>query len=78
MFDGTPLIGDRDGWRELEPRGTRGFGRGVGVADLADAIQDDRPPGASAQLALHVLDALNALEDGGRSLDLDLAQMTTP
>jgi len=77
VFDGTTRIGDRDGWRELEPRGTKGYGRGVGVADLADAIERGRPPCASAELALHVLDAMNALEEGGRSLDSCLGEAAT-
>jgi len=72
VFDGTPLIGDKEGWRELPLRGTQGYGRGVGIADLADAIERGRSPLADALLALHVLDAMSALEEGGRRLADDL------
>lgn len=71
-FDGAPLLGDENGWRELELRGTPGHGRGVGVADLAVAIAHGREPLADAGLALHVLDAMCALEEGGRRLTNDL------
>ena len=40
-------------------------GRGIGIADLAESIQTGRPHRASAQLALHVLEVLLALERGG-------------
>jgi predicted dehydrogenase len=43
-------------------------GRGLGVLDLAEAIGAGRPPRASGELALHVLDVmesvLGAVEDG--------------
>lgn len=70
VFDGTPLIGDERGWRELPLRGKAGYGRGVGVADLADAIENGRAPRADSSLALHVLDAMSAIEEGGRLLDV--------
>lgn len=72
FFDGTPLLGDQRGWRELAVRGTKGYGRGIGVADLADAIENGRPPRADSGLALHVVDAISALEEGGRRLADDL------
>ena len=40
-------------------------GRGIGIADLAASIQSGRPHRASAELALHVLEVLLALERGG-------------
>jgi len=39
-------------------------GRGIGVADMAEAIQAGRPHRASAELACHVLEVLRALEHG--------------
>jgi len=42
------------------------------VADLAEAIAEGRSPRASATLALHVLDAMCALEEGGRERDVGL------
>jgi predicted dehydrogenase len=41
-------------------------GRGIGIADMAHAIRDERPHRASAELAFHVLEVLLALEAGGR------------
>jgi predicted dehydrogenase len=77
VFDGAPLIGDEHGWRELPVRGREGYGRGVGVADLADAIENGRAPRADSGLALHVLDAMNAFEEGGRRLADDLWPATS-
>ena len=37
-------------------------GRGIGVADIAQAIREERPHRASGELAYHVLEALTALE----------------
>jgi predicted dehydrogenase len=48
-----PLIGDADGCR------------GLGIVDMAQAIQADRPHRASAQLAFHVFEVLLALQEGG-------------
>jgi len=36
--------------------------RGVGVADLAAAVVEDRPHRASGELALHVLEVMEAFE----------------
>jgi len=67
-FDGPVLLGDATGWRELPVTHATGRGRGVGVADLARALVDGGEPRASGKLALHVLDALCALHEGGRRL----------
>ncbi len=37
--------------------------RGVGVADMADAMSRHRPPRAGAELALHVLEALHGFQE---------------
>lgn len=37
-------------------------GRGIGIADMAAAIDEDRPHRASGELAYHVLEVLTALE----------------
>jgi predicted dehydrogenase len=61
-------------WREVAP--THGFGgdcRGIGVAEMAEAIRSDRPHRASGALAYHVVDALCGLADfstGGRRYEL--------
>jgi predicted dehydrogenase len=48
-------------------------GRGLGVADLADAVRAGRPHRASPELAFHVLEVLTALEKSAlerRSVDV--------
>ncbi len=47
--------------------------RGLGVADLAHALQSDRPHRASGELALHVLDIMEAIGEAsshGRHIEL--------
>ena len=54
-------------WEEVPL--THGYARpfrGIGVADLAQAIASGRPIRASGQLAYHVLDAMLAFEDSAR------------
>jgi hypothetical protein len=68
LFDGRVLLGRGDAWEELSVRHTTGRGRGIGVADLVDALAQGRTPRASGEQALHVLDALCALQEGGRTL----------
>jgi predicted dehydrogenase len=79
-FDGFPRL-RRAGREELEqpppPPGTlpwsevplvqRGdVGRGIGIADMAEAIRDGRPHRASGELAYHVLEVLTGLERSAR------------
>ena len=55
------------GWVTQEP--THGYGgewRGMGVADLARAIDTGRPPRAGSDLAYHVLDVMHAFHDAAR------------
>lgn len=47
--------------------------RGIGVADVAYALRGGRPPRASGELALHVLDVMHAIHEaaaGGRHVEL--------
>jgi predicted dehydrogenase len=75
-FDGLPRL-RRAGREELQqpppPPGTvpwsevplvqpGGVGRGIGIADMAEAIRDGRPHRASGELAYHVLEVLTGLE----------------
>jgi len=87
-FDGRPRL-RRAGLEELEqpppPPGTVPWsavplvqpgdvGRGIGIADLAEAIRDGRPHRASGELAYHVLEVLTGLERSardGRHVDVD-------
>ena len=52
---------DRE-WRTIpDSAGYIGTGRGVGLADMADAIENDRPHRASGRLALHVLETMDSI-----------------
>jgi predicted dehydrogenase len=49
------------------------YGRGAGVADMAEAIQNARPHRANGAMALHVVEAMQAFADSsgqGRTIDL--------
>ncbi len=50
-------------WQEIPFSHTPNIGRGAGVADMAYAIQSGRPHRASGDLAFHVLDIMQALEE---------------
>ena len=67
MFDGTVKLW-RDGkWEEVPL--THGYAensRGIGVADMAYAIQEGRPHRASGELTYHVLDAMHGFLDASR------------
>ena len=75
MFDGEVSLfkaGERE-WRRLPFSHTTNIGRGAGVADMAYAIQSGRKHRASGELAFHVLDVMQALEESaaqGRHLDI--------
>jgi predicted dehydrogenase len=57
-----------DAWTVLPPRaGYAGAGRGVGMLDLAEALTEDRPHRAAADVALHVLDVMEAIQASARS-----------
>jgi predicted dehydrogenase len=56
-----------EGWETVAPRFDTSVGRGIGLADMIEAIRTDRPHRASGELAFHVLDVLLALEDATRS-----------
>ena len=68
MFDGTVKL-YRDGkWEEVPL--THGYAqnsRGIGVADMAYAIQEGRPHRASGDLTFHVLDAMHGFLDASQS-----------
>ncbi|MEV6174034.1 Gfo/Idh/MocA family oxidoreductase [Streptomyces sp. NPDC051954] len=68
-FDGAVEIHRGDGWETLPvSAGFPDAGRGVGLADLAEALSAGRPHRASAALAAHVLDIMltlmNAADQG--------------
>ena len=64
-FDGEVSMvkgGARD-WIDIPLTHTTNIGRGAGVADMALAIQSGRPHRASGDMAFHVLDIMQALEE---------------
>ncbi|MEV1023209.1 Gfo/Idh/MocA family oxidoreductase [Streptomyces sp. NPDC050264] len=71
-FDGAVEINRGAGWETLPvSAGFPDAGRGVGLADLAEALAAGRPHRASGELAAHVLDIMLTLMDAadqGRSL----------
>ena len=75
VFDGDVSLfqaGARE-WRTLPFSHTTNIGRGAGVADMAYAIQSGRKHRASGELAFHVLDVMQALEESaaqGRHIDI--------
>jgi predicted dehydrogenase len=64
-FDGPVhlrRVGDAD-WREAPPAFVTGYGRAVGLADMAQAIRTGRPHRASGEQAMAVLDAMQGFLD---------------
>jgi predicted dehydrogenase len=75
-FGGTVLYKrGREEWREVPL--THGYtenSRSLGVADMANALDNDRPHRASAELTYHVLDLMHAFHDAadaGQSVALE-------
>jgi predicted dehydrogenase len=67
---GGPVLLRRPGMKEwMEVPLSHGFAensRGIGVADMAAAIENDRSHRASGELALHVLDLMEGFHDSAR------------
>jgi len=56
------------GWQAVPlSRGYTGTSRGIGAADLAAAVFQDRPHRANADLAYHILEVCNAIYTAGES-----------
>ena len=76
-FGGTVRIrrAGGSGWEEVAL--THGYAensRGIGVADMAYALQSGRPHRASGELAYHILDVMHAFHDAsreGRHIELE-------
>jgi predicted dehydrogenase len=69
-FDGDvrSFTAGAEEWTVLPPRaGYVDAGRGVGLLDLAESLTGDRPHRAAADVALHVLDVMEAVQAGVRS-----------
>ncbi len=74
-FGGDVMLWDMDSreWKQIEPVGRADVQRGIGVADMARAIANDRPHRVSGDLAYHVLDAMQAFDESSaqrRHIDL--------
>ncbi|HET9083129.1 MAG TPA: Gfo/Idh/MocA family oxidoreductase [Candidatus Limnocylindrales bacterium] len=54
-------------WEDIPLRFPSDVERGIGLADMVDAIADGRPHRASGELAYHVLDVLLSLEEATRT-----------
>ena len=68
MFDGTVKLYTEGKWEEVPL--THGYAqnsRGIGVADMAYAIQEGRPHRASGELTFHVLEAMHGFLDASQS-----------
>jgi predicted dehydrogenase len=66
---GGPVLVRRMGakeWTEMPLSHDDSIGRGIGVADMAAAIQAGRPHRASGELAYHVLDLMYAFQDASQ------------
>jgi predicted dehydrogenase len=76
-FDGPVQVrraGD-DEWHEIPPMFVKGYGRAVGVADMAHALRSGRPHRASAEQAFTVLDLMQGFLDSsaeGRAVTPEL------
>ena len=71
-FDGEVLVRriGSETWEDIPLRFRSDVERGIGLADMIEAIRSHRPHRASGELAYHVLDVLVALEEAtttGRS-----------
>ena len=62
------LKGGQQGWADVPL--THGFtynARGLAVADMAQALRDGRPARASGELAFHVLDIMESIEEASQT-----------
>ena len=69
-FDGIPMIRREGGdgrWEPVPHRFVAGYGRGVGLADLAQAIRSGRPHRCSLEQAFCVLDAMQGFGDASET-----------
>jgi predicted dehydrogenase len=68
-FDKPVFIRTKDdkAWKEVPPMFVAGYGRSVGVADMAYAIRSGRKHRASAEQAFAVLDAMQGFLDSART-----------
>jgi predicted dehydrogenase len=66
-FDGRVQLWRGGAWEDVPPAFVTGYGRMVGVADMAYAVRSGRPHRASAAQAYTVLDAMQGFLDAART-----------
>jgi predicted dehydrogenase len=67
-----------DAWTDAPLTHSADVGRGIGVADMAYALQSGRPHRASGDLAYHVLDLMHAFADASESNEHQTIQSRAP
>jgi predicted dehydrogenase len=68
-FDGKVSVRGKDqsDWKELPPTSAHKYGRGVGIAELVDAVLNGRTPRASGRQAMAVLDLMDGILESSAS-----------
>lgn len=68
-FDGPVFLREKGNaeWREIPLTHGHSAGRGLGLVDMAQAIRTGRPHRANGELALHVLDLMQAYDESQRT-----------
>jgi predicted dehydrogenase len=69
QFDGPVAIrlANEKAWRDVPLQFVQGYGRSIGLADMAQAIRDGRPHRCSGTLAFAVLDAMQGFFDSSEN-----------
>jgi predicted dehydrogenase len=57
----------QDSWIDVPQSHERDLKWGLGIVDMVDALVNGRPPRASAELALHILDVLVSMDESART-----------
>jgi len=77
-FDGDTVIHGEDGERVLPAEGST-YSRGTGVAELAQAIREDRAERVPGELAFHVLEVMVAIAESAETkTPVELTSTVTP
>ena len=76
QFDGAVLLrrAGEEQWTEMEHTHSDDVSRGIGTADMVQAIKSGRPHRASGDAAYHVLDIMQSLEESsaaGRHIEIN-------
>jgi predicted dehydrogenase len=66
-FGGVVRLNRNKEWKEVPLAHSDQVGRGIGVADMAQAIASGKPHRASGELAYHVLDVMCAFDESSKA-----------